>query len=66
MQKRRRFKQTRSLEERLADVAKLLRGKAEKLPPGRLRDIAERKARQVDTACYLSQWLQSPGLRAPD
>ena len=66
MQKRRRFKQTQSLEERLAVVAKMLRRKAAMLPQGRLRDVAERKARQVDTASHLSQWLRSPGLRTPD
>jgi hypothetical protein len=44
----------------------MLRRKAEMLPQGRLRDVAERKARQVDTASHLSQWLRSPGLRTPD
>ena len=53
VQKRRRFKQIQSLEERLAHVAKMLRRQAETLPPGRLRDLAERKAQQVDTASHL-------------
>ena len=66
VQKRRRFKQIQSLEERLANVAKMLRRQAETLPPGGLRDLAERKAQQVDTASHLSQWLRSPSLRAPD
>jgi len=39
VQKRRRFKQIQSLEERLAHVAKMLRRQAETLPPGRLRDL---------------------------
>jgi hypothetical protein len=47
-------------------VAQMLRRKAEMLPHGRMRDLAERKARQVDTASHLSQWLRSPGLRVPD
>jgi len=38
MQKRRRFKQTTSLEERLADEARRLREEAQGTPPGIKRD----------------------------
>jgi hypothetical protein len=66
MQKRRRFKQTQSLEARLADEAKRLREQADMLPHGRLRYELERKARQADTASHVSEWLRSSGLTAPD
>jgi hypothetical protein len=49
MQKRRRFKQNPSLEERLADEAKLLREQASLLPPGPVREAVLRKARQAET-----------------
>ena len=66
MQKRRRVKQTRSLEERLAEEAKRLREQASSLPPGIERDHALRKARQAETGSHMSEWLTSPGLKPPD
>ena len=65
MPKRRRFKQTQSLEERLADEAKRLREQADLLPPGPQRDAVQRKARQAETGAHMSDWLRSPGLRPP-
>ena len=65
MQKRRRFKQIKSLEERLADEAARLRQAAESAPPGIERDYLIRKARQAETGSHVSEWLHSPGLRAP-
>jgi hypothetical protein len=66
MQLRRRFKQTQSLEERLAEEAKRLREEAKLLPPGSERDRIIRKARQAETGSHLTEWLTSPGLRPPD
>jgi hypothetical protein len=66
MQKRRRFKQTISLEERLAEEARRLREEAESLPPGPVRDDALRRARQAETGSHMSEWLRSPGLQPPD
>ena len=66
MLKRRRFKQTKSLEERLAEEAANLREQAKALPPSAERERLLRKARQADTGCYVSEWLRSPGMRAPD
>ena len=63
MQKRRRFKQTTSLEERLAEEAIRLRTKAKSLPPGPERESLLRKARQDETASHMSEWLNSPGLQ---
>jgi hypothetical protein len=62
---RRRFKQTQSLEERLANEAKRLREEANLLPPGALRDAVLRKARQAETGSQMSEWLHSPGLQPP-
>lgn len=62
---RRRFKQTISLEERLAEEARRLREEAELLPHGPVRDEALRKARQAETSSHLSEWLRSPGLQPP-
>jgi hypothetical protein len=63
---RRRFKQTQSLEARLAEEAKRLREKAKSFPPGPLREDMLRKARQAETGSHLSEWLRSPGLQPPD
>jgi hypothetical protein len=63
---RRRFKQTRSLEERLSEEAKRLRAEAKLLPPGVARDEMIRKARHAETASHMNEWLTSPGLRPPE
>ncbi len=63
--KRRRFKHTLSLQERLAEEAQELRDVAETLPPGSERDAVLRKARQNETALYMTAWLNSSGLKSP-
>jgi hypothetical protein len=65
MQRRRRFKQTVPLEERLRVQASTDRERAEALPPGRERDELLIRARRADTASHLSEWLTSPGLQPP-
>jgi hypothetical protein len=62
---RRRFKQTDTLEERLATEAKRLREQAKALP-GPERDAILRKARQCETGSHMSEWLRSPELRPPE
>ena len=64
-QQRRRFNQSLSLEERLAEEAKLLREEAELLPPGAVRDETIRRARQAEVGVHMSEWLRSPGLQSP-
>jgi hypothetical protein len=49
MPKRRRFKQTESLQDRLTALAKDARAEAAELPPGTERDDLLRKARQADS-----------------
>lgn len=63
---RRRFKQTVSLEERLAQEAARLREQARQLPAGAEREILLRKARQAETGCHMTEWLRSPGLKPPE
>jgi hypothetical protein len=63
---RRRFKQTLTLEARLAEEAKRLREEAKMLPPGALREELIRKARHAETAAHVNEWLTSPGLRPPE
>ncbi|WP_342739798.1 hypothetical protein [Bradyrhizobium sp. B117] len=65
MLKRRRFKQTKTLDQRLAEEVMRLRDEARALPPGRSREMLLRKARQDETAIQIEAWLRSPGLRAP-
>jgi hypothetical protein len=65
MQKRRRFKQSSSLRERLFSFAKEMREKASELPPGPEQDDVLRRARQADTACHLDEWINSAGLQPP-
>ena len=64
-QQRRRLKQLKSLEERLAEDAKRLREEARLLPPGVMRDATLRKARQAETGSHMSEWLRSSELRPP-
>ena len=65
MQKRRRFKQSSSLRERLFSFAKEMRQKASQLPPGPEQDDVLRRARQADTAFHLDEWINSAGLQSP-
>jgi hypothetical protein len=65
MQKRRRFKQTETLKDRLQAFAKDIRAQAAGLPPGLEKDNLLRKARQADTASHLDEWVNSPGLQHP-
>ena len=61
---RRRFKQTSPLDLRLEEQAKHLRKEAQGTPPGIERELI-RRAKRVETAAHLQQWLTSPGLKSP-
>ena len=65
MNKRRRFKQPLSFQDRLRAFASETRERALALPAGLLRDDMLRKARQADTAVHLDEWINSPGLQPP-
>jgi hypothetical protein len=62
MIKRRRFKQTKPLKERLLDEAQILRDELKLLPYGPVRDAALKKARQIEAAANMDDWLKSAGL----
>jgi hypothetical protein len=65
MLKRRRFKQTKSLKERLLERAEQLREEAKLLPYGLVRDAIIKRARQAEAAAHMDEWLNSPGLQPP-
>jgi hypothetical protein len=65
MQRRRRFKQSISLKDRLIEEAENLRRQAREMPAGIRRDEILRKARQAETAAHVDEWLESPGLQPP-
>jgi hypothetical protein len=65
VKKRRRFKQTTTLAERLAEEAGRLREQARNLPPGVEQTLLWRKVRQAETALRIEAWLGSPGSPTP-
>jgi len=65
MLKRRRFKQTQSLQERLATFAKDARDRAAALPAGPEKEDLLKRARQADTALHVNEWANSTGLQPP-
>jgi len=65
MKTRHRFKQTRSLKERLLEEAQNLRDEAKLLSSGPVRDAVLKKARETEAAAHMDDWLNSPGLRSP-
>jgi hypothetical protein len=62
---RNRFTQTITLGDRLAHEAERLRQNARKVPIGKERESLLRKARQLETASHINEWLSSPGLQTP-
>lgn len=65
MKRRRRFKQTTSLKERLMAFAEEVREQASSLPPGPKREDLLKRASQADTAAHIDEWVNSSGLQAP-
>jgi len=65
MIKRRRFKQTSSLTERLVEDVEQLKQQLATVPPGPERDLIVRRIRQNETAAHIDEWLRSPGLQPP-
>jgi F420-dependent methylenetetrahydromethanopterin dehydrogenase len=60
-----RFIQAITSQHRLANEAERLRQQARTLPAGKKRDALLRKARQIDTASHINEWLSSAGLQTP-
>jgi hypothetical protein len=65
IKRRRRFKQTTSLAERLMESVEQLRQQLAELPPGPERDKVAKRIRQSETASHIEDWLRSPGLQPP-
>lgn len=63
IKRRRRFKQTLSLEERLAQDTAQLREQAKVLPPGSAREQITRRITRNEAASRLCEVLCSPGLQ---
>jgi len=51
--------------QRLAQEAHRLKERAKTLPLGKERALLSRKARQLETASRINDWLSSPGLQPP-
>jgi hypothetical protein len=54
-----------TIEEKWHQQSKEASSQARKLPQGKERDALTRKARQLQTASQINQWLSSPELRPP-
>jgi hypothetical protein len=54
-----------SFEVRMSQAAKEMENRAWQMQPGPQRDAILRKARQMDVMGHITEWLSSPGLRAP-
>jgi hypothetical protein len=65
MQTRRRFKQTRSFQDRLTDFIADARAQAESLPEGADRYEMLKKVRRAQTAADMEKWANSPELQPP-
>jgi hypothetical protein len=65
MQRRRRFKQQTTLQDRIAEWAAGVREQANEMQHGSERDELLRKLHQAETAMHLEDWANSTGLQAP-
>jgi hypothetical protein len=63
---RRHFSQATTLDESLEEQAKRLRKEAQGTQPGVKRDLLIRRARQVETAAHMRDWVTSPALQPPE
>jgi len=54
-----------TFERRLAQESLCVQEQIKSLPQGRERELLSLKARQLETASDINEWLSSPGLRPP-
>jgi hypothetical protein len=54
-----------TFEQRLTQEAHRVKERAKTLPQGKERELLSRKARQLETASHISEWISSPGLQPP-
>jgi hypothetical protein len=55
----------RLFEQRMKEMALQARKQAQEMRPGPERDALMKRARQLDIACHVNEWLTSPGLQPP-
>lgn len=65
MGKRRRFKQTTSLKDRLSDFMTGMRERADIAPPGPERDELLKNVKKAEVAMEIERWASSPELQPP-
>jgi hypothetical protein len=53
-------------DQRLTQEALRVKEQIKSLPQGRERELLSRKARQLETASHIAEWLSSPGLKQPE
>jgi len=56
---------TMTTEEKWREQREAILDQTKTLPRGRDRDELMRKARQLETASHINEWLSSPGLSPP-
>jgi hypothetical protein len=54
-----------TIEQKWRQQIEEVRLEAGKLPPSNERDALFQKARQLETASHLAEWMSSPGLQPP-
>ena len=54
-----------TLEQKWHQQSEAAKSAAQKLPQGKEREDLLRKARQLETASHINQWLSSSGLQPP-
>jgi hypothetical protein len=54
-----------TIDEKWRQQSEAAKNEAQKLPHGKEREALVRKARQLETASHINEWLSSPGLAAP-
>jgi hypothetical protein len=55
-----------TIEQKWHQQSEAAKSEAEKPPHGKERDALVRKARQLNTASQINEWLSSSGLKPPD
>ena len=64
--RRKDTKHTERFQKGLQSDALRLREQAHSMPPGEAREELLRKARQIEIAAHIDDWISSPGLRPPE
>ena len=55
-----------TIEQKWHQQSEAAKAEAQKLPHGKERDALVRRARQLQTASQINQWLSSPELKPPE